>query len=210
MASPAPAADTAIEVIARVRPMSAHSAAAPAVAVEADGATLAVNGTRFAFTAAAAADASQAALFDLAGRRAADAALAGYNCTLFAYGQTGSGKTHTIYGAPAGDARGLLPRTIEYVFAGMRAQEAASGGKTKFTARASFLEVRAARARARARARRPLTPARPAPPAARPARADLQRAHLRPTRRGFGVCGGRRRAPNPRAQGARRVCGRVD
>ena len=147
MSSPSAAADTTIEVIARIRPP--RSGAASVVSVEADGQTLLVSGdARFAFSAAAGPSATQEALFELAGRRASDAALAGYNVTLFAYGQTGSGKTHTIYGpaaAPDGRPsaeRGLLPRTLEYVFAQVRAVEAASGGKIKFAVKASFLEVR--------------------------------------------------------------------
>jgi len=153
MASPA---DTTIEVIARIRPPT--NGAASVVAIEPDAATLVVSAQRFAFTAAAGPGATQESLFELAGRRASDAALGGYNATLFAYGQTGSGKTHTIYGPSGAGAaeRGLLPRTLEYVFAQMRAAEAASGGKLKYSAKASFLEVRtfcgSARARRAARA----------------------------------------------------------
>jgi Cdc6-like AAA superfamily ATPase len=47
--------------------------------------------------------------------------LEGYNCTIFAYGQTGSGKTFTMMGVdPAHEQyhelRGLIPRTLEYLF----------------------------------------------------------------------------------------------
>ncbi len=169
---------TTLEVIARVRPLAATPSAARAaalevVSVDADGATLLVGGARFTFTAAAPGGASQEAFFDLAGRRACDAALAGYNATLFAYGQTGSGKTHTIYGG-AGEARGLLPRTLDYVFAAMRAAEERSGGRTAFTAKASFLEVRAGeRGRRRGRARPHAPPPLPSPPPP-PLCADLQ------------------------------------
>ena len=138
-------ASSSIEVIARVRPMNGASvisrATTEVVTVDSDATTLLVGGQRFSFSAVAGGNTSQESFFDLAGRRVCDAALAGYNCTLFAYGQTGSGKTHTIYGG-AGESRGLLPRTLEYIFAQMRAAEVASGGKTEFTAKASFLEVR--------------------------------------------------------------------
>jgi kinesin family protein 6/9 len=41
----------------------------------------------------------------------------GYNGTIFAYGQTGSGKTYTITGGAERYAdRGVLPRTISYIF----------------------------------------------------------------------------------------------
>lgn len=41
----------------------------------------------------------------------------GYNGTIFAYGQTGSGKTYTITGGAERFAdRGIIPRTIAYIF----------------------------------------------------------------------------------------------
>ena len=41
----------------------------------------------------------------------------GYNGTIFAYGQTGSGKTYTITGGAERYAdRGVIPRTISYIF----------------------------------------------------------------------------------------------
>ncbi len=46
-----------------------------------------------------------------------DNTLNGYNGTIFAYGQTGSGKTYTMTGGTASyDERGLIPRTITYIF----------------------------------------------------------------------------------------------
>lgn len=42
-------------------------------------------------------------------------ALDGYKVCLFSYGQTGSGKTHTMQGAPIGEERGIIPRTVEKV-----------------------------------------------------------------------------------------------
>ncbi|KAG9160007.1 hypothetical protein Leryth_005742 [Lithospermum erythrorhizon] len=45
-------------------------------------------------------------------------ALDGYKVCVFAYGQTGSGKTYTMMGKPGtSDQRGLIPRTLEQVFA---------------------------------------------------------------------------------------------
>ena len=45
----------------------------------------------------------------------------GYNCTIFAYGQTGAGKTYTMMGVNSErndflEDRGLIPRTLEYIF----------------------------------------------------------------------------------------------
>ena len=122
--------------------MTSRGATSEVVSVDADATTLVVGGQRFSFSAAAGGSVSQESFFDLAGRRVCDAALGGYNCTLFAYGQTGSGKTHTIYGGAQAEARGLLPRMLEYIFLQMRAAEVASGGKIEYTAKASFLEVR--------------------------------------------------------------------
>ena len=46
-----------------------------------------------------------------------DSAINGYNGTIFAYGQTGSGKTFTMTGGTDSfDDRGLIPRTLTYIF----------------------------------------------------------------------------------------------
>lgn len=51
---------------------------------------------------------------------APDAALAGYNSSLFAYGQTGTGKTYTVIGdGVSGRHAGLIPRVCEHVFRGI-------------------------------------------------------------------------------------------
>jgi hypothetical protein len=143
--APAPAATSNIAVFARVRPAT-RAGAAVVVSVDPEAACLVVGAERYAFTHASGPEASQEAMFEAAGRPISESALAGYNCTLFAYGQTGSGKTHTIYGPGEGRGepaqRGLLPRTLDYLFAQMRSKEEASGGRLKFTVKASFLEVR--------------------------------------------------------------------
>ena len=41
----------------------------------------------------------------------------GINGTVFAYGQTGAGKTYSIIGGePLEVKRGILPRTLDYIF----------------------------------------------------------------------------------------------
>lgn len=45
-----------------------------------------------------------------------DRLLAGFNSCCFAYGQTGSGKTHSIFGEGNADQRGVLARSLEYLF----------------------------------------------------------------------------------------------
>ena len=44
-------------------------------------------------------DATQEDVFNVVAKEQVDAAMQGYNGTIFAYGQTGSGKTFTITGA---------------------------------------------------------------------------------------------------------------
>lgn len=47
----------------------------------------------------------------------ADAAIEGYNGTIFAYGQTGSGKTYTMTGGgDVEDGQGIIPRIIRHIY----------------------------------------------------------------------------------------------
>ncbi|KAJ3128891.1 Kinesin- protein 6 [Nowakowskiella sp. JEL0407] len=63
-------------------------------------------------------DTGQEEVFDKVAKEVVVSALDGYNGTIFAYGQTGSGKTFTITGgAEKYDDRGLIPRTLQYIFA---------------------------------------------------------------------------------------------
>ncbi|MEW5307173.1 MAG: hypothetical protein WDW36_009583 [Sanguina aurantia] len=75
-----------------------------------------------------------------------DAALAGYNVTIFAYGQTGSGKTYTMSGREdviesegyAGDMNdGIITRSVSYLYSAIaeRARE------SRTTLSASYLEI---------------------------------------------------------------------
>lgn len=43
-----------------------------------------------------------------------DAAVSGFNGTVFAYGQTSSGKTYTMMGTP--EELGIIPLAVEYMF----------------------------------------------------------------------------------------------
>lgn len=60
--------------------------------------------------------ATQSTMFDQVGRPIVNHTLNGYNACCFAYGQTGSGKTYTIFGDNSKLRRGLLPRSIDYLF----------------------------------------------------------------------------------------------
>jgi len=66
-----------------------------------------------------------------------DAALQGYNATIFAYGQTGSGKSHTMFGMDGGISAnpGIVPRCIRDIFRGLNSVEGGS------SVHVSFLQV---------------------------------------------------------------------
>ncbi|PSC70144.1 kinesin-ii motor [Micractinium conductrix] len=56
-------------------------------------------------------------VYDAAAAALVEAALQGFNATVFAYGQTGCGKTHTMEGReqPA-EERGIIPRAFDHIF----------------------------------------------------------------------------------------------
>ncbi|CDW78814.1 UNKNOWN [Stylonychia lemnae] len=61
----------------------------------------------------------------------------GYNGTIFAYGQTGSGKTYTITGgAERYNDRGIIPRTISYIF-----NEISKRNTSSYKLNVSYLEI---------------------------------------------------------------------
>jgi len=83
-------------------------------------------------------DSTQNSVFDVTAKEVIDGVLQGYNGTIFAYGQTGSGKTFTMTGgADNFDDRGLIPRTITYIF-----NEINENIKNAvYTVRISYLEI---------------------------------------------------------------------
>ena len=98
---------------------------------------------RFAFDGVMDERASQDEVFDVVGKGVVDAALDGYNATLFAYGQTGSGKTYTLTGGAARyDDRGIVPRALSRIFASIdRVCSKDSGEDAKFTVEVSYVEI---------------------------------------------------------------------
>ena len=76
---------------------------------------------QFSFNSILNMQARQEQVFEIVAKEVVDSVLEGYNGTILAYGQTGSGKTFTITG---GDAkyqdRGIIPRSISYIFSEMR------------------------------------------------------------------------------------------
>ena len=97
---------------------------------------------------------SQGDLFDFTGRQMVDACLGGkrespgYNCTFFAYGQTGAGKTYTMLGRSAVQEaieadlhRGMLQRSVDYLFWQLERQAADGLHAAQFAVKASFVEI---------------------------------------------------------------------
>lgn len=73
----------------------------------------------------------QRRVFKIIGVPLIDAALGGFNATLFAYGQTGSGKTYSMFGANDDgsgtdtNAMGLIPRSFVYLFDRLESDQSA-------------------------------------------------------------------------------------
>jgi len=82
-------------------------------------------------------DTTQEDVFGTLASETCNASLEGINSTIFAYGQTGSGKTFTITGGAERYAdRGLIPRSISYIFS-----EIAKKPDVSYTVRISYLEI---------------------------------------------------------------------
>lgn len=79
---------------------------------------------------------TQEQVFDVVAKPVIDDVINGINGTIFAYGQTGSGKTFTITGGTERfDDRGLIPRTIAYMFESFRR------GDAQYRMYISYLEI---------------------------------------------------------------------
>jgi kinesin family protein C1 len=100
--------------------------------------------TRFAFDRVFGGDAGQEEVFeDIA--HLVQSALDGYKVCIFAYGQTGSGKTYTMLGddgenAQGDDAKGLIPRCVERIFAA-RDDGSTSDIRARFDVTATMVEI---------------------------------------------------------------------
>lgn len=84
-------------------------------------------------------DSRQADVFEYSIRPTVDDILNGYNGTVFAYGQTGAGKSYTMMGATTGDpeARGVIPRITEQIFASILASES----NIEYIVKVSYMEI---------------------------------------------------------------------
>ena len=80
---------------------------------------------------------TQREVYDGAAARIVDAAIEGYNGTVFCYGQTGTGKTHTMEGKDEPpELRGVIPSAFNHVFDAIDGSEGRN-----YLIRASFLEI---------------------------------------------------------------------
>lgn len=81
----------------------------------------------------------QADVFDFSIRPTVDDILNGYNGTVFAYGQTGAGKSYTMMGSDIAnpEAKGVIPRITEQIFASIMASEQ----NIEYTVRVSYMEI---------------------------------------------------------------------
>lgn len=80
---------------------------------------------------------SQQEIYDECARPIVEAALQGFNCTIFAYGQTGTGKTFTMEGSSAESEMGIIPRTFNQIFE--RIENASES--EEYMIRVSMLEI---------------------------------------------------------------------
>ena len=82
---------------------------------------------------------AQKEIYDETAAPIVDAAMEGYNGTIFAYGQTGAGKTHTMEGYPdPPELRGLIPNTFRHIFQNISMNKAP---EKQHLVRASYLEI---------------------------------------------------------------------
>jgi kinesin family protein 6/9 len=87
---------------------------------------------------------TQQEVFDTCVKDIVDGALDGVSGCVMAYGQTGAGKTYTMSGPPAGSYgdRGIMPRSISYVFSKVEEARQAAGGEDRYSAiRVSYVEI---------------------------------------------------------------------
>ena len=65
-----------------------------------------------------------------------ESVMQGYNGTIFAYGQTGTGKTYTMEGTDKEGDKGIIPRSIEWIFSNIK-----NYANQQFLVRGSFVEI---------------------------------------------------------------------
>lgn len=94
---------------------------------------------RFTFDHVYDQDSSQQEVYNQSARPLVLSTLQGYNAAIIAYGQTGTGKTYTMEGELEGPLRGIIPRSVEDIFAAIENDPEPSA--TKYLVRASYLQI---------------------------------------------------------------------
>ncbi len=82
---------------------------------------------------------NQEEVFNNTARPILESVMKGYNGTIFAYGQTGTGKTHTMEGQNNPKDKGVVPRTIDWIFDNIKS--ASSQQNQQFLVRVSMVEI---------------------------------------------------------------------
>ena len=81
-------------------------------------------------------NATQEKIFDQTARPILESVMEGYNGTIFAYGQTGTGKTYTMEGNDNERDKGIIPRSIDWIFSNIK-----NYANQQFLVRVSFVEI---------------------------------------------------------------------
>ena len=80
--------------------------------------------------------AKQEDIFDSTAKPILESVFKGYNGTIFAYGQTGTGKTFTMEGVNNAQNKGIVPRTIDWIFDSIK-----NCTNQQFLVRVSMVEI---------------------------------------------------------------------
>ena len=132
-----------VRVVCRVRPQNEMERERGSVCVKLTKTTISVNvddcASPFTFDRVFGMESTQQQVFEDTAFHLIDDVLTGYNATIFAYGQTSSGKTFTMEGPDINNAekRGIIPRTVDALFAGVRM----AAESIEFTIKISYVEI---------------------------------------------------------------------
>ena len=81
-------------------------------------------------------ESDQEQIFNETAKPILESVMQGYNGTIFAYGQTGTGKTYTMEGTDKEGDKGIIPRSIEWIFSNIK-----NYTNQQFLVRGSFVEI---------------------------------------------------------------------
>ena len=81
-------------------------------------------------------ESDQEQIFNETAKPILESVMQGYNGTIFSYGQTGTGKTYTMEGTDKEGDKGIIPRSIEWIFSNIK-----NYTNQQFLVRGSFVEI---------------------------------------------------------------------